>query len=307
MLRYFVKRVFMMFLTLLVIISLTFLLMQLIPGDPFQSINALPDPVREALEKKYGLDKTPLEQYFVYMKNVILRFDLGDSIKYPNRSVNDIIKEGFPVSATLGLMGGILGIGIGLILGLVAGLNHGKFWDYAVIFIAILGVAIPSFVMASLMQVVFGVHLKWLPVARWGTFAHMIMPLIALSFGAIAFQGRMMRAAVIDVKNQDYIKTALAKGMSKSEVTRRHILRNALLPNITVMGPGLAGMLCGTFIIEQIFAIPGIGKHLVQSIMVQDYTAVMGITVFYAFIILSSILIVDILYGVIDPRIDISK
>ena len=232
---------------------------------------------------------------------------MGDSIKHANRPVSDLIKEGFPVSATIGLLGGIIGIIIGLLLGLIAGLNHGKFWDYTVVFIAILGVAIPSFVMASLMQVIFGVKLKILPVARWGTIKHAIMPLISLSFGAVAFQARMMRTAVVDVKSQDYIKTAISKGLSKNEIIKKHIFRNAMLPNITVMGPGLAGMLCGTFVIEQIFAIPGIGKYMVQSIMVSDYTVVMGLTIFYSFLILSSMLIVDIIYGFIDPRIDVSK
>lgn len=307
MFGYILKRILTMFFTLVIIITITFILIKSIPGDPFLSINELPEPVRISLEQKYGLDKPVFEQYLTYMSNVLLRFDLGDSIKYPNRSVKMIIKDGFPVSASLGLIGGVMGIGIGLLLGMVAGLNHGKFWDYAVIFLAILGVAIPSFVMASLMQVVFGVNLKILPVARWGTLKHMIMPLISLSFGAVAFQARMMRTAVIEVKGRDYIKTAISKGLSRSEVTKNHVVRNAMLPNITVMGPGLAGMLCGTFVIEQIFAVPGIGKYLVQSIMTRDYTVVMGLTIFYAFIILTSILIVDILYGIVDPRIDVSR
>lgn len=305
--KYIIKRILTMLITLFIIITITFVLIKSIPGDPFMSINELPEEVRRSLEVKYGLDKPVFEQYIIYVKNIVFHLDLGDSIKYANRSVADIIREGFPVSATIGLLGGVIGISLGLILGMVAGLNHGKFWDYAVIFIAILGVAIPSFVMASLLQVILGVKLQWLPVARWGTIKHTIMPLMSLSFGAIAFQARMMRTAVIEVKGQDYVKTAISKGLSKGEVVRRHIFRNAMLPNITVMGPGLAGMLCGTFVIEQIFAVPGIGKHLVQSITTRDYTVVMGLTIFYAFIILTSILIVDILYGFVDPRIDVTK
>lgn len=292
--------------TLWVIITITFFSMKAIPGNPFTDDKRVPPEVIANLKVQYGLDKPLIEQYEIYLKN-ILRGDLGISIKYKNRTVKSMIAEGFPVSATLGILAAIFGAVIGIILGILAGINNQRFWDYVVMLIAVIGVSVPSFVLASLLQYFFGVKLKILPVARWGKVSNAIMPMIALSFGVIAVQAKMMRTNVVEVIGQDYIKTAKAKGLSTREILRRHVIRNSIIPSITVMGPVLAGLLCGTFVIEKIFAIPGLGKYYIMSIQESDYTVIMGMTIFYSTILLIIMLLVDIAYGIVDPRIKLNK
>jgi oligopeptide transport system permease protein len=306
MLRYLIKRFISMIVTLFIIITLTFFLMQAIPGDPFTDATRVPPEVIEMVKAKYGLDKPVVEQYAVYMKNII-KGDLGVSLKYKNRTVNEIIKEGFPVSASLGIISGIFGIAVGLAFGIIAGVNNQKFWDYLVVLIAVVGVSVPSFVIAALLQLLFGVKLNLLPTARWGSVRHVIMPMLALSLGVIAFQARMMRTSVVETMRQEYIKTARAKGLCRREILRRHVLRNSIIPSVTVIGPVLAGLLCGTFVIEKIFAIPGLGKYYIMSIQQSDYTVIMGMTIFYSIILLTIMLLVDIAYGIVDPRIKINK
>lgn len=306
MLRYILKRVASSLITLWVIITITFFLMHAIPGDPFTNEKKIPEEIMANLNHKYGLDQPLIVQYGKYLNNLV-HGDLGISLKYKNRSVNDMIKEGFPVSAHLGLWAAVIGISLGLLLGIIASLNHKGFWDYFVIFVAISGVSVPGFVFAALFQYVFGVQLGWFPVARWGTPMHVILPALSLGLRVIAFQARMMRTSMLDVLGQDYIKTAKSKGLRKSQVTWRHAIRNAILPVITILGPLLAGLLTGTFVIEKIFAIPGLGKFYIQSIQQNDYTVIMGTTAFYSTILILLVFLVDIAYGFVDPRIRIDE
>lgn len=302
MLRYTLKRIGVSIITLWVIVTVTFFLMNAIPGDPFTDQKRIPPEIMEKLEKKYGLDQPLVVQYGRYLKN-LLKGDLGISMKYKNRSVNDIIEEGFKVSAQVGLMSLVVGATLGILFGIIAALQRGKFFDYFVIIIAVIGVSVPSFVFAALFQYVFGVKLKWFPVARWGTPAHYVMPVLALGIRQIAYIARMMRTSMLDVLSQDYVRTAKAKGLSRIAVTWKHTIRNAILPIVTILGVSIAGVVVGSFVIESIFAIPGIGKHFVQSITHQDYTLIMGTTVFYATILIVMMFVVDIVYGLVDPRI----
>ena len=302
MLRYTLKRIGVSIITLWVIVTVTFFLMNSIPGDPFTDQKRIPPEIMEKLEKKYGLDQPLVVQYGRYLKN-LLKGDLGISMKYKNRSVNDIIEEGFKVSAQVGLMSLVVGATLGILFGIIAALQRGKFFDYFVIIIAVIGVSVPSFVFAALFQYVFGVKLKWFPVARWGTPAHYVMPVLALGIRQIAYIARMMRTSMLDVLSQDYVRTAKAKGLSRAAVTWKHTIRNAILPIVTILGVSIAGVVVGSFVIESIFAIPGIGKHFVQSITHQDYTLIMGTTVFYAAILIVMMFVVDIVYGLVDPRI----
>ncbi len=302
MLRYTVKRTLMAILTLWVIITITFFLMHSIPGDPFTDQKKIPAEIMEKLKMKYGLDKPLIVQYGTYLKN-ILKGDLGDSMKYKNRSVNDMLRDGFPASFKIGIYALALGAGLGILFGIAAALHRGKAIDYFVIVLAVIGVSVPSFVFAALFQWIFGVWLEVLPVARWGTPAHYIMPVCALGASYIAYIARMMRTSMLDVLNQDYIRTARAKGLSSFAVTWKHTIRNAILPIVTILGVSFAGIVVGSFVIESIFAVPGIGKYFVQSITQQDYTLIMGTTIFYAAILILMMYIVDLFYGVVDPRI----
>ena len=302
MLRYTVKRTLMAILTLWVIITITFFLMHSIPGDPFTDQKKIPAEIMEKLKMKYGLDKPLIVQYGTYLKN-ILKGDLGDSMKYKNRSVNDMLRDGFPASFKIGIYALALGAGLGILFGIAAALHRGKAIDYFVIVLAVIGVSVPSFVFAALFQWIFGVWLEVLPVARWGTPAHYIMPVFALGASYIAYIARMMRTSMLDVLNQDYIRTARAKGLSSFAVTWKHTIRNAILPIVTILGVSFAGIVVGSFVIESIFAVPGIGKYFVQSITQQDYTLIMGTTIFYAAILILMMYIVDLFYGVVDPRI----
>lgn len=306
MVIYVLKRIAISVLTLWIIVTITFFAMKAIPGDPFLDATRVPQEVIENLRVKYGLDQPLMVQYMTYMKN-LAKGDLGISLKYKDRSVNDMIARSFPVSATLGLSAAIFGVAVGMAFGIIAGLNNQKYWDYIVVLIAVIGVSVPSFVIASLLQYLFGVKLMWLPVARWGTPLHLILPTFALGLGVIAFQARMLRTSVVEVLREDYIKTARAKGLNGFEIIRRHVLRNSIIPSMTILGPTLAGLITGTFVIEKIFAIPGMGKYYIQSIQESDYTMIMGMTVFYTVILLSTVLLVDLSYGLVDPRIQIYK
>jgi ABC-type dipeptide/oligopeptide/nickel transport system permease component len=301
-LRYTLRRFTYMIITLWIIATLTFFLMHTLPGDPFANSEKLPAETKQVLMEHYHLDKPLIIQYAYYMEKLV-QGDLGISFKYQNRSVNDIISDGIGASAYIGIEAIVFGLLVGLGLGIVAAMRHNTFSDYGAMAIAIIGVSIPSFVVATLVQHFVGLKLGWLPIARWGTFAHTILPSFSLSLGIIAVMGRMMRASMLDVLGQDYLMTAKAKGMSGRVVIWRHAVRNALLPVITILGPLTINIITGTLIIEQIFAIPGLGKHYVQSIVVNDYTVTMGMTIFYSVLLVVAIFLVDIAYGLVDPRI----
>lgn len=303
MARYILKRFLYSIITLWIIITLTFILMRLLPGKPFTGAKPIPPSIEENLNRRYGLDKPVYVQYFKYLGN-LLKGDLGMSMFQQNRTVNSIIAEGFPVSASLGIRALIFALVAGLLLGIIAAINHGKTWDYVTMFIAVLGVSVPSFIIGGIIQYIFGVKpFKILPVAGWDGFKHTIMPSFALGLGTLAIMARMMRTSMLDVLNQDYIKTAKAKGLSKKTIIWRHAIRNAILPIVTILGPLVASITTGTFVVENIFGIPGLGKHFVNSVNQNDYTLIMGLTLFYAIILIGMNFLVDIAYGFIDPRI----
>ena len=302
MAKYIIKRFFMALLTLFVIVTITFILMKSIPGNPFANEKRVLPEIQANLEAKYGLDKPLLVQYGTYMKN-LLKGDLGISLKYKNRSVNDMIATGFPVSFTLGMGSCVIGFSIGILFGILSGCNRGKWPDFLVIIIAILGVSVPSFVFASLFQYIFAAKLKLFPVAGWGTFAAFMLPALALGLRMVAYVARMMRTSMLDVSGQDYIKTAKAKGLTKGAIIFKHTIRNAVTPIVTVSGSMVASTLVGSFVVENIFSIPGIGKYLVNAVKESDYTMIIGMTVFYAIVLILIMFIVDILYVLIDPRV----
>ena len=304
MAKYILKRIGLSIVTLLVLTTIVFVLVRLMPGDPFSSDKMTPE-IRANMEAYYGLDKSLPEQYITYMNN-LLHGDLGYSMKYVNQSVNRIIADAFPYSADLGIRALTFAVIFGVTLGVVASLNRGKKLDAVCIIIAIIGTSIPDFIMGSLLQYFFGIRWGLLPVAQYTSVAHTILPSIAVGFYTLAMVSRLMRASMLEVVTSDYTKTAKAKGLSKWRITIKHQIRNAIMPVVTVLGPLVASVLTGTFVIEALFAIPGLGKHYVQSISNNDYTLVLGMTIFFgAFLILMN-LVVDILYGIIDPRIRLS-
>lgn len=305
MLRYVIKKSFYMLIALWLIITATFFLMKSIPGDPFTDENALPKEILDSLYHHYGLDKPLYVQYGQYLQS-ISKLDLGPSFKYKTRTVNQIIRDSFPISAILGVEALLLAISLGVILGTVAALRQNQWQDFSCMFLAILGISIPSFILATFLQYLLSIKLGLFPVARWGSFIHTVLPSIALATLPTAFIARLMRSSMLDVLNQDYIITARAKGLRTFTIIRKHALRNAILPVITYLGPLAASILSGSFVVEKIFGIPGLGQWVVNSIANRDYTVIMGTTVFYGALLLLIILLVDIAYGFIDPRIKIT-
>lgn len=305
MLRYILKRVGYIFVSLFFIITITFLLMQAAPGGPFASERKLPPKIEEQMNEAYGLNDPIHVQYIDYLVR-IAKWDFGPSFKYVGQSVNDIISRSFPYSLILGLEAIFLALAVGLLFGVIAALYHNKFPDYMAMVIAVLGISVPSFVLAAILQYVFAFKLQLLPIAKFDSFAHTVLPAIALAATPLAFIARLMRSSMLDVLNSDYIKTAKAKGLSDRVTIYRHGIRNAILPVISFLGPLVIGILTGSFIIETIFAIPGLGREFVTSVTNRDYTVIMGTTVFYGVLLLFSILIVDIIYSLVDPRIKLT-
>ena len=307
MLRYTIKRLFQGVITVWFIATATFVAMHSVPGDPLIHDKAVTAQIRKNLEIKYGLDKPVLEQYTIYMGNM-LRGDFGISFTQANRSVNDIIVKHFPVSATLGILA-IVFAGIGGILGgALTALYRNRLPDIVIMFLVILGISIPSFVFAALGQLtlvninaLFGRTI--LPVAGWGTVQHMIVPSLVLGLGTMAFLTRLMRSSMLEIVNADYVRTAKAKGLPMTRVFLKHELRNAILPVITVLGPAIAGITTGGFVVELVFAIPGLGRYFVQAVQQLDYTVIMGTTVFYGAFLVLMVILVDLLYGLVDPRV----
>ncbi len=302
MTTYILKRMTMMILTLLMIVVLTFFLMHAIPGGPFTAERELPPEVEAALVAKYNLDAPLLQQLGDYILN-LLHGDLGPSFKYPGMSVNDFIREGFPVSGRLGLVTILFVLFASIPMGILAALKSGKWQDMLTMLIATIGVTIPSFVIATIMIYIFSYKLDWLPAFGLESPMHYILPVIALGGYSLSFMARLMRSSLLEVLDQDYIRTARAKGLSEFKVITKHALRNALIPVITILGPTIAGLLTGSFVIEKIFALPGMGQHFVTSITNRDYTTILGITIFYATFLVVMIFVVDMFYILIDPRI----
>lgn len=309
MTRYILRRILFMFITLFVISAATFWMMHSVPGDPLGNKfgKGLPPQIAENYRKKYGLDKSIPEQYVIFLKNAV-HGDFGESMIYSGQKITKTIVRTAPVSGKIGIMAIALGFTLGVGCGFLAALNRGKWPDYLVIALSILGVTIPSFVMAALLQYYFGNVLRWLPITyKKNNSLSLIMPVIALSFGTIATYARYMRSSVLEVIHSDYILTAEAKGVSRGGILAKHVLKNAMIPAVTILGPQITGVFAGSFVIEKIFNIPGLGFFLVKSISDRDYPMIISSTVLFGFLFVVSQLIVDIVYGILDPRIKLSE
>ena len=306
--KYILKRILYAVIALFVVSTIAFFAVRMIPGNPIEAMTEkLPDEIRQQVFEQYGFDKPIMEQYKLFFKELFTEGDLGESLKYRGRKVTDTIASYAPVSGLLGAEAIAIGVISGIILGIVAALNRGKWLDYLVMFIAVVGIAVPNFVLASCFQYFLTIRFHLFPTTGWEGFSYTVLPALALSFNSTAKYARYMRANCLDVLNQDYIITAKSKGMSKFRLIRKHVLKNSILPIITLLGPQIAPMFGGAFVIERIFAIPGLGSYFVSSVTDRDYTMVMGQTIFIAALYILSVLIVDILYGFIDPRIRVSQ
>lgn len=306
MIKYVIKRLFASVLTIFVVISLTFFLMRFMPGGPFDSEKTPSPAIKANLEAKFGLNKPILEQYKIYLVN-LTKGELGPSMKYEGRSVQWVIGYSFPASAKLGAIAVVLSVAVGVALGILSALKQGKWQDSVCMLLATIGVTVPSFVIASLLIYVFAVKAKLLPATGFKDWRYYIMPSIALAGYSIAFITRLTRSRLLDVLRQDYIRTAKAKGLSKNAVILKHALRNSLIPVVTYLGPLIAGVLTGSFVIEKIFAVPGLGREFVTSVSNRDYTTVLGVTIFYSTFLILCNFVVDVLYVVIDPRIKLEN
>ena len=302
MAKYILKRIATSIITLWAVITITFFMLRLLPGGPFTGERNIPEAIMQNLEVKYGLDKPLFEQYGLYLKN-LLQGDLGESMKYAGKEVSEIISCSFPSSAKLGVVVISIALIFGITLGIIAALKYNSWPDSLCMVLATLGVTIPSFVLATVLMYIFGVKYKLLPVTGLNSPVSYILPALALGGYSIAFISRLTRSKLLETLNSDYIRTARAKGVSGFKVIVKHALRNTLIPIITYLGPLIAGILTGSFVVEKIFAIPGLGREFVNTISNRDYTVIMGVTVFYSSILIICNLLVDLLYGIIDPRI----
>ena len=318
-LKFLVKRIAMGLVTLWLVITITFFLIHMLPGDPFQSEKAIPPKVKENLMAKYHLDRPLGEQYVEYLKN-IAKGDLGSSMKVRGRTVNDVINQSFLTSADLGARSIIFALVLGIPLGIIAALKRGKYQDRLAMIVAIIGISVPSFVLAGLMQKYFvDIHNGFLidngflpeffriRLSGWDSPEKKILPVVALGLYTVALIARLLRDKMIEVMGQDYIRLAVAKGVKPKNIVFKHALRNAILPIITIMGPTIAAVLTGSFVIEKMFSIPGLGKYFVDSINDRDYTMVLGVTMFYAIFLIIMMILVDIIYVLVDPKIKLGK
>ncbi len=306
MIRFLVKKLVIFGASLYLVATLTFFLMHAIPGDPFTDEEAIPKEILTALNRHYALDQPLLVQYGNYMKGLIT-CNFGPSFKYQGRSANDIIKDGFPISFTLGMEALFLAVTFGVTLGSIAAFKRSRWQDGATMILAVIGISVPSFILATFLQYFFAIQLDFFPVARWGSFQHTVLPALALAALPTAFIARLTRANMVEILEQDYVLTAKSKGLSSFAVIFKHVLRNTLLPVVTYLGPLTVSVLTGSFVVEKIFGIPGLGQWFVMSVSNRDYTLIMALTVFYSAFLMASVFIVDLLYSLIDPRIDAWK
>ena len=302
MLKYIVKRILLAIVTIWAVATLTFFLMNLVPGGPFLSEKAISPQATAALEAKYGLDKPMYQRYLTYMTDA-LHGDFGDSLKQRGRTVMSIIAMKFPVSARVGGISVLVALILGIPLGSIAALKRGKAADSVISVIATCGIAVPSFVICTVLMYFLGVKLGLLPTMGLQSAKHYIMPVIALSFYPTAYIMRLMRSSMLDVLGQDYMRTARAKGLAGGKILFKHALRNAILPVVTYVGPMLAYTITGSFVVEKIFVIPGLGGEFITAINGRDYTLIMGTTIFLATLVIVMNVVVDIVYKIVDPRI----
>ncbi|MER1953924.1 MAG: oligopeptide ABC transporter permease [Desemzia incerta] len=303
--KYIGKRVLYMLLTLFLIASITFFLMKLLPGTPYSNQDKLSEEQIAIMDEKYGLNEPVIVQYGIYIFGLATG-DLGTSFQFHNTPVSDLISYRIGPSAQIGIQAVVVGTLLGIVLGVVSAMKQGTWVDTTATLTAIVGRSIPNFVFAVLLQLVFGVWLRWFPIALWTGFASSILPSMALAISPLADSARFMRTEMVDVLSSDYVELAKAKGLSKWEVAFKHGIRNALIPLITLLGPMAVALMTGSMVIENIFAIPGIGEQFVKSILTNDYPTIMGVTMLYSLLLVSVILLVDILYGIIDPRIRVA-
>jgi oligopeptide transport system permease protein len=304
MLRYTIWRLFSAIPTLFVLVTLAFFLIRVAPGGPFDDERQLPAEIEANLKRAYSLDAPLWQQYLVYLGR-LLHGDFGPSFKYKDYTVTELIWSGFPVSLRIGLAAIILAVVIGTAAGIVAALRQNSRTDYAVMSFAMLGIAVPNFVVAPLLSLVLGVYLNLLPVAGWGDGAlrNLVLPVVALALPQVAYVARLTRGSLIEVLRANYIRTAHAKGLPERLVILRHAMRAALLPVVSYLGPATAAIITGSVVIEQIFSIPGIGRYFVQGALNRDYTLVLGVVVFYGVLIVLFNLLVDLAYALLDPKV----
>ena len=302
LIKFFIRKISILVFSLFLVASFTFFLLKVIPGDPFAQEQAVPEEIMKSMHAHYGLDKPWYVQYGKYLKG-IATWNLGPSFKYEGRTVNEIIREGFPVSLALGLEALTISIIFGICCGTIAALKRSRYPDHIAMVIAVIGISVPNFILATFLQYLLAMKLNLFPVARWGSFAQSILPAIALSALPTAFIARLTRASMVEVLEQDYVMTAKSKGLSILSILFTHVLKNSLLTVVTYLAPLCSAILTGSFVVEKIFGIPGLGGWFVTSITNRDYTVIMGVTMFYSAILMSSVFFVDLLYFFIDPRI----
>jgi len=305
--RFLGKRVLYMLLTLFLIASITFFLMKLLPGTPYSNQDKLSEEQIYIMNEQYGLNEPVAVQYLVYIGG-LLKGDLGTSFQFNNTPVTKLLSTRIGPSLQLGIQAVALGTILGIVLGVIAAMYQNTWIDTLATFSAILGRSIPNFVIAVLLQLIFGVYLQWFPIALWdGGFSSSVLPTLALTISPLADSARFIRTEMVDVLSSDYVELARAKGLSRWTVAFKHGVRNALIPLVTILGPMAVGLMTGSMVVENIYAIPGIGEQFVKSIMTNDYPTIMGVTILYSAMLVFIILVVDILYGVIDPRIRVSN
>jgi len=302
MLKFFGKKFIFLSITLFIVTTLTFILMTAIPGDPFSDEKALPKEVHLALRKHYGLEEPLYVQYFKCVRSVFT-WNLGPSLQYPDRTVNEIIQECFPISALLGIQALLLSMTIGAFLGVYAAIKHDQWQSFTTLLCACIGISIPSFILAAFLQYLLAIKAGFFPVARWGSFSQTILPALSLAAMPMASITRLVRANMLEVLRSDYIKTAASKGLSPTQIIFKHALKNSLAPLLPYFGQLSANILLGSFIIEKIYGIPGLGQWFVNSVNNRDYTMIMGSTVFYSFVLLFLLFLADMIHCALDPRI----
>ncbi|MDA7885335.1 ABC transporter permease subunit [Pirellulales bacterium] len=305
MIRILLQRLLELIPTALVIVAASFALVRLAPGSPFSSEKEIPPEVRQKLEAKYGFDKPLPEQFIRYLGN-LLRGDLGLSTKYPQRTVNEIIANGFPVTLSLAAIALLWSLLVGITAGIIGAIRQNTVWDHVAMTAALVGISVPSFVLGPLLVLTVSLRLHLLPPAGWGDWQHVVLPGLTLGTIYAASIARLTRGGMLEVVRSDFIRTARAKGLSESLIVWRHMLRGGLLPVVSYLGPAVASMLTGSVVVEKIFNVPGIGPYFVDAAFNRDYFLVMGIVLLYAFFLLLMNLLVDVVYGFLDPRVDVS-
>ncbi|MCE5256150.1 MAG: ABC transporter permease [Spirochaetaceae bacterium] len=305
MARYIIRRVLSLIPTIFVVVTLSFFLIRLAPGGPFAREKDVPEIILQNLLKRYHMDEPLGKQYLRYLGDV-MRWDLGPSYRYRDLSVNEMIDQGLPVSMQLGVVSLVLAVISGVLVGIISALKQNKWQDYLSESIAVIGISVPLFVLGPILQLFFGMKWKILPMGQW-TSVHgwkaIILPAITLSFPYFAYIARLSRASILEVLRSDYIRTARAKGLKESVVVRKHVLKGAMLPVVSYLGPAFSGIVTGSTVVESVFLIPGIGRPFVQAAINRDYTLIMGEVIVYSLILVTANLVVDILYGFLDPRI----